>query len=368
MLRFRFKLLGSILTLFLLSACSHSPQLIGIDNPDKPAATVELAQKHKVFIATTRQATEVVGAFYSANRAPDLGFASVVVSIPPNHVPGQLERPRKMPPDPTKEFAIIQPLVYDTSAAFVQALNQSLSKLPRQEQNILLFVHGYNNTISDSILRIAQFVEDTDFTGVTVLFSWASAAKTTHYVYDLNSAFTARSKLLEVAEILAKTNAVGFDLVAHSMGALVAMEAIVQANLAKVYNRSGRLQNVLLAAPDIDIDLFRAQMSQIPRTNLNYYILVSDDDHALSFSEMISGGVKKVGSANAVELAEMGVTVIDISQIDDSSSGAHSKFAGSPEIVQLIGQSLKLGHLAKRPTMALTEMLAATQINLVRAK
>jgi len=34
------------------------------------------------------------------------------------------------------------------------------------------------------------------------------------------------------------------------------------------------------------------------------------------------------------------VTVIDLTEIDDSSSGSHSKFAGSPEVVQLLGNGL----------------------------
>jgi len=40
------------------------------------------------------------------------------------------------------------------------------------------------------------------------------------------------------------------------------------------------------------------------------------------------------------ELEKLGLTVIDLSGIDDSSSGSHSKFAGSPEMVQLIGAGL----------------------------
>jgi esterase/lipase superfamily enzyme len=34
------------------------------------------------------------------------------------------------------------------------------------------------------------------------------------------------------------------------------------------------------------------------------------------------------------------VTVIDLSEISDSSSGSHSKFTGSPEVVQLLGAGL----------------------------
>jgi esterase/lipase superfamily enzyme len=42
-------------------------------------------------------------------------------------------------------------------------------------------------------------------------------------------------------------------------------------------------------------------------------------------------------------LEELGVTVIDLSEVEDSASGSHSKFAGSPEVVQLIGAAINRG-------------------------
>jgi esterase/lipase superfamily enzyme len=76
----------------------------------------------------------------------------------------------------------------------------------------------------------------------------------------------------------------------------------------------------------------------------NLFVLVSEDDSALRASRIIAGGVDRVGAAVVVELDQLGVTVLDLSEVDDSSSGSHSKFSGSPEVVQLIGQSLKKGH------------------------
>jgi esterase/lipase superfamily enzyme len=329
-----------IVLLIALVSCTRPPELVGVDNATRPVAAQKQATKRKVFIATTREATDVTGAFYSAERAPELGFASVVVSIPPTHVKGQTERPKRLPPNPDTEFAVIEPTVYGAGSVFVSQINKALAQLPPKDRHVLLFVHGYNNTISDSILRIAQFVEDTEFTGIPVLMSWASAAKTTHYVYDLNSVLAARPKVNELAGLLRQTNAVGVSVFAHSMGTMLLMEAIVQGEIAGSYNRQGRIDNVMLAAPDIDIDVFRSQLSYIPKKHRNFFIFVSSDDKALGFSRRISGGVDRVGASSAAELASLGVTVIDLSQVEDSSTGSHSKFAGSPEVVQLIGNSL----------------------------
>ena len=332
--------LGTVLTVMVVSSCSRAPDLVGVDNAQIPVVSVAGATRQRIFIATTRQATEVAGAFYSGQRAPELGLASVVVSIPPNHVSGELERSKRMPPDPRTEFAVIEPTVYSTESAFINAVNVALETLPRNEQDILFFVHGFNNTISDSILRLAQFVEDTDYKGVPVLFSWASAAQPVKYVYDLNSAMTARPQFLKAVDILVKTRASGADVFAHSMGSLLTMEAIVAAEQAGDFNSTGRLKTVMLAAPDIDIDLFRSQLSMIDANRHKLFVLTSKDDSALGFSRRISGGISRVGATDAAELTELGVTVIDLSKIDDSKSGSHSKFAGSPEVVQLIGQGL----------------------------
>jgi esterase/lipase superfamily enzyme len=358
--------LATIMVVSLLSSCSRAPDLVGIDNFETPVESVGEATRQKIFITTTRQATEVVGAFYSGQRAPELGIASVVVSIPPNHISGDLERAKQMPPDPRTEFAVIEPTVYQSDNAFIKSVNASLAKLPPSDRNILFFVHGYNNTISDSILRLAQFVEDTDYEGVPVLFSWASAAQPVKYVYDLNSAMAARPRLLEAAGIITRTNAKGVDIFAHSMGALLTMEAIIFAELAGRFNSSGLLQTVMLAAPDIDIDLFRSQLGMIEKDHQKLFVLTSKDDSVLSFSRRISGGVVRVGSADSAELAELGVTVIDVSNVDDSKSGSHSKFAGSPEVVQLIGQGLnKSSRFGAHSTGSLGSMIAGLPILVV---
>jgi esterase/lipase superfamily enzyme len=71
------------------------------------------------------------------------------------------------------------------------------------------------------------------------------------------------------------------------------------------------------------------------------YLLVSQDDYALRISRRIAGGVPRVGAADTAELEGLGVTVIDLSEVENSSSGSHSKFVGSPEVVRLIGAGIQ---------------------------
>ncbi|MEM8580327.1 MAG: alpha/beta hydrolase [Pseudomonadota bacterium] len=330
----------ALAALVVVASCGRPPELVGVDNPAVPVDSVTTATRHKVFIATTRESSESYGAFFSEERAPELGLASVQVSIPPTHEIGQLERPKRLPPDPRTEFAVVDPTVYQTETAFVNEINRELARRPGNGRDVLFFIHGYNNTTSDAVLRLAQFVEDTDFQGVPVLFDWASAGRITRYVYDMNSALIARPKILETAEILSRTNARGFDVFAHSMGSLLVMEALRDQDQKGRLNQTGRLNNIILASPDVDLDLFRAQMSEIDGNFGDLFVLLSEDDGALRASRRIAGGVPRVGASDANELAELGVIAIDLTEIDDSTSGSHSKFAGSPEVVQLLGNGL----------------------------
>jgi esterase/lipase superfamily enzyme len=351
----------------LLMGCSRPPDLIGVANPAIPAESVSDLTRHQIFIATTREASEVTGAFFSSGRAPDVGLASVVVTIPPNHVVAELERPTRLPPDPRTEFTVIDPVVYSADTAFIAEVRRELAKRPPGQRRLLLFVHGYNNTASDAILRMAQFVEDTGFEGVPVLFTWASAASASRYVYDLNSALVARAKIPYVTGILARTGAESVEIFAHSMGSFLTMEGLVDgAQTGRLERRASNINHIVLASPDIDLDLFRAQLGELPPSiREKMYLLVSADDGALRASRLIAGGVPRVGAADAEELEKLGLTVIDLSQIEDSSSGSHAKFAGSPEVVQLLGQGLnRVGRFGDQGTPSLDQILAGTPIRI----
>jgi esterase/lipase superfamily enzyme len=358
--------LAATLTALLLG-CSKPPELIGIDNPEIPVASVPDLDRHRIFIVTTREASEVTGALFSAERAPELGLASVDVTIPPTHVVGQLERPKRLPPDPRTEFSVVDPAVYSADARFIAEINRELAKRPPGERKLLMFIHGYNNTTSDALLRLAQFVEDTGFQGVPVLFTWASAASAPRYVYDLNSALVARGKIKEMADILVRTDAQSLDIFAHSMGTFLTMEGLVDAQQAGTLGRRATINHIMLASPDIDIDLFRTQLDQIsPTIRERIFLLVSRDDSALRLSRRIAGGVPRVGASDTAELEKLGLTVIDLSEIDDSSSGSHSKFAGSPEVVRLIGVGLNsVGRFGEDYTPGLDQLLARTPIRIL---
>lgn len=335
------RLASVLLVVILAGGCARAPQLIGVDNPEIPAASIDAITKHRMFLMSTRAASDALGVFYSSERAQELGLASVDATVPPTHVIGVLERPQKLPPDPRVEFTVVNPTVYGSESAFIAEIDRELSKRPPGERKILTFIHGFNNTTSDATLRFAQFVEDTGFSGVPVLFTWASAARGSEYVYDLNSALIARSQVGNMAAILSKTRAESVDIFAHSMGTFLTMEGLVKQQASGRLGKGAEIDHIVLASPDVDLNLFETQIAELPPSIVKkIYLLISKDDFALRFSRWIAGGVQRVGAADTAELENFGLTVIDLSKIEDSSSGSHSKFAGSPEVVQLIGAGM----------------------------
>ena len=145
--------------IFLLVAlvsvgCSRPPALIGIDNPGVPARIRSPGGPASDLHHHEPRSVRGGGRLYSSDRAPELGLASVDVTVPPNHVLGQLERPLRLPPDPRSEFTVINPIVYRNDASFISEIDWELASRPPGQRKLLIFVHGYNNTTSDAILRV----------------------------------------------------------------------------------------------------------------------------------------------------------------------------------------------------------------------
>ncbi|MEP1207629.1 MAG: alpha/beta hydrolase [Rhizobiaceae bacterium] len=328
----------------VLGSCNAGPtNLIGLGEAELLKADTRGLTSHTIFLATTRTRSSEPYEFFSGERSNKMGLGNVTVTIPANHQIGKIEQPQSGKSDPEKHFTIRRPEIYSRADDFAAGLELALAEKPEGAREILIFVHGYNTNFSAAVLRVSQFVHDTGFKGVPLLFSWASRGKTMDYVYDINSALQARFYLEELALRLSRIDVDAFTIVAHSMGNLVTLEAMTALARRKEVRDSSRLKAVILAAPDVDFDLFVEQLDDLSPIKDRFYVFVSKDDKALTLSKRIAGGVTRVGAADPEKLAALGLKVVDLSTINDPSNANHSKFADSPAIVQLIGQGLKTG-------------------------
>lgn len=178
-----------------------------------------------------------------------------------------------------------------------------------------------------------------------MLFTWASRGKLPDYVYDLNSAAVARGALEETLVELAGTRAEHITVLAHSMGNWLLMETALQARPENRRLLNTRIDDIVLAAPDIDIDLFKAQLKRLGKPPRPFTVIVSRDDKALRISRTIAGGKERVGAySDDQELAQLGAIVVDVTELESLDSTNHSKFAQlaqlRPEFRQTFGQSV----------------------------
>lgn len=285
-----------------------------------------------VYVATSREAQNNYSEPFGVKRSKTLNYARVDVGIPQEHQKGMVET-NGYKPDLQKYFSAVSVVKYNGREMFKKQLNAALDKKPKGKREIFLFIHGYNNNFADSTFRAAQFAYDYSLDAVTVHYSWPSGGSLPLYVYDRDSADFARDGLADLLTLLSETEANQITVVAHSMGNYVTMEALRSLALQGKRRPIDRISSLLMAAPDIDVDVFERQLKDIKKLPTPTAVLVSRKDKALAVSSRLTGGHARVGDGSSIKLLQSnGIAVLDLSNVD---GGAHSVFASSPTLMAL---------------------------------
>ncbi|WP_208999272.1 alpha/beta hydrolase [Roseibium sediminis] len=324
-----------------LAACGSRPVTGALEVNSDPAAGTKT---HDILIATTRERDETPGTLFNGERRGNgADYAEATISVPPTHKPGMIEWPKKAPGNPATDFVARKAGYIDGDEAFKARLNARLAAMPKGKRKVFLFIHGYNTLFAEGLYRFTQFVHDAEFDGVPVLFTWASRGQLSDYVYDLNSASVARDSLERTVRMLNESKAEDIVILAHSMGNWLMMETAARIPERERQQLDGKVSQVILAAPDIDIDVFKSQLRRIGKPQKPYLIVLSKDDRALRVSRAIAGGKERVGAfSDDKELAELGAIVVDLTDVESQDGANHSKFAQlaaySPELRSILQQ------------------------------
>lgn len=283
------------------------------------------AKQVKIYAATTRSRIQPQSNEFDATKSVNANYGELTISIPPGHKPSMIEWPGDKP-DAAKSFAVVGQSVLDRQS-FINDIKANAAG-----KDIGLFVHGYNSNFQESLFRLAQITADGGLSATPVLFSWPSQGAFSGYVADKEAATYSRDYLADLLVELSQASGKGEVYVfAHSMGGWLTVEALRQLRLEGRDDVLARM-NVILAAPDIDADVFRTQMKVIGKLKQPIRILVASDDRALAVSRYISSSSQRVGTLDvkdpAVQAAavESGVEIIDISGITPTDSARHSRF------------------------------------------
>lgn len=328
----------------LLAACAGRVEGVfqATSAPAAGAGTVSM------LVATTRAAAADPDRLFSGERARGFSYATIDVSVPPDSVReiGEVQWPKQLPADPAREFATRSARVIDLDAA--QATMRARLAASRHG-HVLVFVHGYNSHFSDAVFRFAQIVHDSKAPAVPVLFTWPSRGKLLDYGYDRESANYSRDALEAVLAALDRNPGVReISLLAHSMGNWVTLEALRQMAIRRGAI-AGKIRSVMLAAPDVDVDVFRTQINQIRPGRARFTLFTSRDDRALRVSSRLWGSAVRLGAVDPSaepyrsDLARDRIEVIDLTAVKSGDALNHGKFAESPQVVRLIGGRLAAG-------------------------
>ncbi|MGR9314943.1 alpha/beta hydrolase [Rhizobium leguminosarum] len=355
----RAALTGLLVATMVLAGCGGRP--VGVM---QAAGTVAPGtSKVDLLVATTRAADGNPAVLFSGERGTGLAVNAVDVSIPPeaNRKVGQVQWPSRLPADPLRDFVTISVDPLDGERAGETWLKTHMPKSRR----VLVFVHGFNNRYEDAVYRFAQIVHDSHADVAPVVFTWPSRGSIFDYNYDKESTNYSRDALEELLTRTAANPAVSdVTIMAHSMGTWLTVEALRQMAIRNGHVAS-KINNVILASPDLDVDVFGRQFASLGKERPHFTIFVSQDDRALALSRRISGNVDRLGQIDpSVEpyrskLEAAGITVLDLTKLKGGDRLNHGKFAESPEVVKLIGDRLIAGQAITDSNVGLGEAVGA---------
>ena len=342
---------GMLIAALFVSGCAGPSEGLLVALPDPALAERTLT----VLAVTTRSPADPkqTGQMFSGERAADVHYVSLTLSMPPDRAPGALPTDARRI-DPTKNIVLVSSrelsraeftgIVSGTNGQPVQATSRKpAARAPAVPQReALVFVHGYNTRFDESVVRFAQIVDDTGFKGVPILFSWPSRGEVSDYGYDKDSANYSRDTLDGLLAMLARDRSIsGIDVIGHSMGGWLTMETLRSLAVANDQTTLNRINKVVLAAPDVDMDVFRTQVARLGPLARRMTVYVSSDDYALGMSSRLFGNKVRAGdNTDQAQFAALGITSEDISKLPGGIGKNHGKAFGDGATLTQIGQTL----------------------------
>ncbi|MGE5266853.1 MAG: alpha/beta hydrolase [Deltaproteobacteria bacterium] len=288
----------------------------------------------RVFYATDRNNTgsNDPKTIYGGDRS-NVKYGMCDVSVPKDHRIGELEAPSylrlEFTEDPAKHV-ILSRVVEKSGPDFYNEVQAKVAA--SKGRSAFIFVHGYNVNFSDAARRTAQMSYDLKFDGAPVFFSWPSQGSLLGYTVDEANIEYARSDLKTfIAEFARTSTAENIYLVAHSMGNRALTGAIADL-FREAPDVKAKVKEVILAAPDIDADVFKRDIAPaISGQGQAVTLYASSNDWALIASKKFHGYARAGDTGQALTVVP-GIATIDSSEVETDFLG-HSYFAESTSII-----------------------------------
>lgn len=230
-------------------------------------------------------------------------------------------------------FAVLKETANSLPLSVKQTLagNEQRSATAESDKSVLLYVHGYNTGFEEAVLRTAQLWSDTDHGGQAVLFSWPSTISIAAYAGDEINVEWATPHLTDLLKAIQQETAiVRSNLIAHSMGSRALTEALID-----VESETGRItsiQHLVMAAPDIDTDIFKRDIApKLITDGRQITLYASARDRALDISHQLHRH-PRAGDVGEKVMLYPGIDTIDATAVDTSFLG-HNYYGENRAIV-----------------------------------
>jgi esterase/lipase superfamily enzyme len=259
-----------------------------------------------------------------------LQFGVSTVRIPPTHEKGELERPeiwRWELANPDRHF-----IVTNTEPLSVGGFYDRLSRAMRSSgSEAFIFIHGYNVSFEDAVLRTAQLFHDLEFSGVPILFSWPAQDAWWRYTAAEDQATAAVPYLQEfIRGVVLAGKPKAINVIAHSMGNRVLVNAVHSVMQTPDIQGTALFQNMVLAAPDVSLDNFRAVEASVKQAAARVTVYASSQDVPLRLSNWLHD-LQRLGQAPPLSVP-VGIDAIDASAVTQDLLG-HSYFSHSQKLL-----------------------------------
>ncbi|MDX8348555.1 alpha/beta fold hydrolase [Cognatiyoonia sp. IB215446] len=291
---------------------------------------------------------------YSAKRGDSLIIGKSEVTIPKTvHKYGEVERPRTalfgtvqiQRERRDKHFTEYRTIKLD-EADFMSETAALAQEAESYQNTAFVFIHGFRVTMQNAIYRAAQMACDLNFDGPTYAYSWPAVGRVKSYVTDLDSALLAVPHLDAFLDMIARTKGVKrIHLVSHSMGNVLLTHLFLRAETLLSQRKPKVLDQLILAAPDIDRDVFSTVAEHMVKAASKVTLYASANDKALNASKRLRDKNERAGSVppeGPVVASE--VDTIDVSAVSTDLFGLnHSDYAEDRTLIDDLGRLIKTG-------------------------
>jgi esterase/lipase superfamily enzyme len=390
---------AALFLILLLVGCSSVPKLMPTPNiyadkgsyPESSVPPGLKSNKVDLLFITDRapKATDNGMLEYGTERSASVGFGSAIVEIgdeltwqelvemsetysrstsPAIQVTSRTEIGR-FPATP-HPFLVVDGEVKedpDVQAEYAQVVSQFRHELGKRmektsENEVHIFVHGFNNTFDWAAASLAELWHFLGRRGVPLLYSWPAAhGGLFGYFIDRESGEFTIYHLKNLIRMLASFPEVErINILAHSRGtdvtATALRELIIEARAAGLSPRKlYRIENLILAAPDLDFDIVRQRLiaEKVGPAFDQITVYTTDSDKALSISQTLMSGTR-FGRIRDTDLGEQeqaifkevkNVAFIDVHGV--ISFTGHAYYLGNPstssDIIRVINNGYKPG-------------------------